>query len=202
MADYVYDDQRRMWVDAITGAPLTAETVIEEMRIHQEAARAMLTTLTEQLYAGQISIEQWEIAVASLLKDMHLAQAAHGAGGKDNLDPATVKQVSDTLNKEFTFLQDFALAIVAGLSLAMALSRIMLYANATQQSFWWAFAHSQGKGAKINWTLGIAEHCPDCVRLAANSPYTPLTLPTVPGAGHTECKSNCKCGLEFADAVH
>lgn len=198
LGSYVYDNQKRQWINIRTGAPLTAEAVIAELRIHQEAARQMLTALTEQLYAGQITLEQWQIAVASVLKDMHLAQAAFGAGGKANLDAAALGRVNDTLEKQYTFLRDFALAILAGLSLALALNRVLMYGSATQQSFWQAMANSRGRGVSITWTLGIAEHCPDCVALANNSPYTPETLPTYPGAGDTECLTNCKCGLEFS----
>lgn len=196
-ANYVYDNKTHQYISLQSGRPLTVDDVIDEMRLHQEAARDLLTALTQQLYAGQLTIEQWQIAVASLLKDMHLAQAVFGAGGKANVTPATMAHVTETLKEQSTFLRDFALAILAGLSLAMALNRVLMYGSATQQSFWWAFANSRGKRAQINWTLGIAEHCPDCVALAANSPYTPETLPTYPGAGATECLTNCKCRLEF-----
>lgn len=193
--NYVYDNISRQWINLSTGQPLTADAVIAEMHIHQEASQDLLIALTERLYTGLITIEQWQIAVASLLKDMHLAQAAHGAGGKDNLDSAAAGRVNDTLSKEYTFLRDFALAIIAGLSLALALSRVKMYAIGTQQSFWQAVVSSKSESTQIIWTLGIAEHCDDCIRLAANSPYTPATLPTYPGAGATECLSHCKCNL-------
>lgn len=195
-AGYVYDNQRRQWVNAQTGEPLNHDRVIDELRILQEASRQILTTLTEQLYSGQITLEQWQIAVASLLKDMHLAQAAFGAGGKDNLDPAALAQVNETLKREYTFLREFAIAVAAGLSLALAINRILMYAIGSQQSFWWSLVHSLPPNARIRWRLGNAEHCDDCIRLANGSPYTAKTLPTVPGAGATECLSHCKCTLE------
>lgn len=50
----------------------------------------------------------------------------------------------------------------------------------------------------IYWRLGPNEdHCPDCPVLAKGGPYIPKTLPTVPGAGMTECLVNCKCELEI-----
>jgi len=39
------------------------------------------------------------------------------------------------------------------------------------------------------------EHCPDCMYLQAQSPFTPRTLPTTPGAGLCQCRGNCKCTL-------
>lgn len=47
------------------------------------------------------------------------------------------------------------------------------------------------------WLLGAAEqHCGDCPRLAQESPYRAEELPTVPGAGLTECRSACRCSLK------
>jgi len=196
MAEYVYDNRRRKWLDLDTGLPLSTDAVVAEMRLHQEASRDLLRALTEQLYSGQISLEQWQVAVASLLKEMHLAQAVFGAGGKFNLDDAARRQVQDTLETQFRFLRDFVVAIVAGMSLAAAVSRVLMYASATQQSFWQALAGGQKKNVKIYWTLHPAEHCNGCLALAAGSPYTADTLPTYPGAGDTECLTNCVCTLE------
>jgi len=49
----------------------------------------------------------------------------------------------------------------------------------------------------ITWhDTGDSGECNDCVRLAAGSPYTVDTLPTIPGAGETQCYENCRCYLE------
>ncbi len=50
--------------------------------------------------------------------------------------------------------------------------------------------------AKIYWvpTRG-AKHCPDCLVLAVNSPYTKETLPSYPGDGTTKCGKHCQCKL-------
>lgn len=57
----------------------------------------------------------------------------------------------------------------------------------------------------VYWKLSPAEHCIDCLTLAANSPYAKPgdgtidldPLPTVPRRGDTQCISNCKCYLEY-----
>lgn len=60
--------------------------------------------------------------------------------------------------------------------------------------------HTQGvlKGlpnAWCEWKLGRAEHCDDCLALAAGSPYRVGQLPTWPGQGDTQCLNNCRCGV-------
>jgi hypothetical protein len=56
----------------------------------------------------------------------------------------------------------------------------------------------QPEGTRFRWVLGKAEHCPDCIVLASQSPFTKQSLPTVPKAGATQCRSNCKCKLVVA----
>ena len=46
------------------------------------------------------------------------------------------------------------------------------------------------------WVVdAMAEHCQDCVYLQSQSPFTPRTLPTTPGASLCQCRGNCKCSL-------
>lgn len=54
----------------------------------------------------------------------------------------------------------------------------------------------------IHWRINPeAESCEDCIRIAANGPYTRETLPTVPRRGDTRCLSNCQCSLDIEYAV-
>jgi len=48
----------------------------------------------------------------------------------------------------------------------------------------------------VHWVLDPrASHCHDCPRLASEGPYTPATLPAIPGDGSTECLTNCRCRI-------
>lgn len=54
----------------------------------------------------------------------------------------------------------------------------------------------------IYWRLGSPEqHCPDCPRLAAGSPYTADSLPVYPKSNQTACMFHCGCFLEREDGV-
>lgn len=58
---------------------------------------------------------------------------------------------------------------------------------------------------KTRWTLGVAEHCSSCVKLAGKvkrNSYWNRTgiLPRVPGATYLECRGfNCQCSLVPTD---
>jgi hypothetical protein len=191
----VYNTALRQYVNAASGVPLVQATVTNEMRLHVAGTFDTLDVLTRRLYNGQLTLAQWQIAVASELKDAHLAQSMYAVGGKTNMGAVEFGRVGGTLADEYRFLANFADDIAVGrVSQAQALARIKQYGKATQQSYWREFA--QASEGQILWVLHPAEHCVDCIALAGDSPFTRNTLPTFPGAGATQCRGNCNCTLE------
>lgn len=78
--------------------------------------------------------------------------------------------------------------------------RLGLYSGAITASMWRGWLATLPSDAKIEWKLGIAEHCGGCLSLAAGSPYDlpglgSNPLPTVPREGATPCLGNCYCYL-------
>ncbi|MFZ5986381.1 MAG: hypothetical protein ACOYWZ_04535 [Bacillota bacterium] len=121
-------------------------------------------------------------------------------GGK-GLEKVHLNQINKEIEEEKKYLKGFADDIsrgkVAGGSIEV---RAGMYGDAI------GGLYEQGKMSNfeddpqvsIYWRLGIAEHCDDCIELAAGSPYgVDNPLPTHPGAGDTVCLSNCKCYLEI-----
>lgn len=51
------------------------------------------------------------------------------------------------------------------------------------------------KGALVYWKIAGGDACPDCIELAAKSPYRPGGLAQFPGDGQTQCRGNCRCVL-------
>lgn len=184
----------RRWVGVQTLRPVAVNLVTQEMRQQQRVPAADFQALTRQWYGGQVTTAQWQLAIASQLKDAHLAQAMFAVGGKHNLNAENLARLRATLQKEYRFLDQFARDVVSGkVSEAQARARIAQYAQATQQSYWREYALNTPADEVIWWDLGVAEHCPDCLDLAAGSPYEPSELPTHPGAGDTQCRGKCQC---------
>lgn len=193
---YRYNNTYGRW-ETPNGQFLSNDAVIAEMRVHQEASINRLKLYTERLYANQMSLQQWQLAVASELKDSHLAQAMFAVGGKQNMTQANYGRVGGTLADEYRYLANFAQDIANGKqSEAQALARITQYGQSTQQSYHREYVDATPDNVLIYWRLNPADHCNDCVSLASGSPYKPSELPTVPGAGATQCRGNCKCELE------
>jgi len=54
----------------------------------------------------------------------------------------------------------------------------------------------------MDWVLEpLAKHCDDCPSLAEMGPYTPETIPCVPGDGFTACGDSCQCELALEDGT-
>jgi len=108
-------------------------------------------------------------------------------------DIAFLKSFRRTENQ---YLRKFVQAIAAGKLVLDRYERLKMYIDTIKTVFDHARVESAPPWVKIYWvpTRG-AKHCPDCLILAVDSPYTKKTLPTTPRAGDTKCLSNCKCHL-------
>lgn len=77
--------------------------------------------------------------------------------------------------------------------------RVSAYAEATGAAVQIAGALGGPPAELIWWHLGeVVNHCAECPIIAANSPYTQDSIPTVPRAGATPCRASCKCYLTTA----
>lgn len=197
VAVFVYSLASNRWVNAATGRFVSTVEVTNELRRHVAATFNTLDGLTNQLYNGGLTMEQWQVAVASELKDAHLAQSMFSRGGKHNMSAVEYGRVGGTLADEYRYLSAFADDIAAGkVSQAQALARIKQYGKAAQQSYWREYDLATPDDEVIWWVLHPAEHCDGCLTLAFGSPYESGELHTHPGAGDTECKGNCNCTEE------
>jgi hypothetical protein len=172
--------------------------VNRQVQATKEVPTSELRRATSQLYGGRITLEQWQTVVAYELKDAHLAQAMLAVGGKNNLSPATLSRLRDTLRKEYGFLNQFAIDIKSGsVSEAQALARVNQYAKASQQSYYREYAMLR-TGRFVNWDVNPGENCSGCLDMQSQNPHDAATMTKFPGSGDTPCRGNCNCTLSEA----
>lgn len=178
-AQVVWNSTINQWVDPSTGEPIPPERITEEVFSHADAAEDNLEEFTVALYAGLITIEDWETAVALELQDGFMAESAFAVGGIANVDNAVLAATSLLLADQLGFLDGFAKAIFAGgVSQAQAISRIRQYGNAVGQAYWG------------QWQNGIV-----------NPAFSGLhRLTRIPQDGSTDCRGRCRCHLENTGA--
>lgn len=142
-------------------------TTFEERRTYAEALREVfaqqMRVLGEQLTAGEITLQEWQIEMRSELRRMNALMLITGAGGdKDNVDPNDWLRLGPELKKQYEFLENFAKDISSGKTVGYGIQdRAALYARSTYASFW--------------------------------REAVPVDLPAVPGDGSTQCLTNCLC---------
>lgn len=134
------------------------------------ASERRMAALTQQLIDGQISLQDWQLAMREELRRSALEQYITGKGGDPTHIQATdYLALGPELRSQYQYLSKFAQAIDAtaqqGKPLGFAVQRAKLYAKSTQAIFW--------KSA------------------------IPVRLPQYPRDGQTACRGNCKCRLRL-----
>ena len=174
-----------------------------------KAAKAMsegLRALTERRLAGKIDSDAWYDGAYDEIHDGHLAAWLAGrqmAGVDGPVDDDDRRQARRLADFQSEYLDNFRDKLDDGGyegdgDAAKAGQRCDLYALSIRGSASEAWASSQNEDDEIDWVLGDAEHCDDCIALAAQSPYTGNTLYAYPGQGDTECGMHCHCHLATA----
>ncbi len=103
------------------------------------------------------------------------------------------------LEEQSNFLSGFADDYVGGVTTEPRrmpfMNRAQLYALSMIGYYNLGALAGGNPNDQIYWRLGACDHCTDCPALHVSGPYTPQTLPTVPGLGHTKCGHWCCCFL-------
>jgi hypothetical protein len=134
------------------------------------------------LYDGSISLEDWQVAIATEIKERHINAAMIARGGRQKMTSIEWGRIGGNLADEFRHLQRFAEGITRGeVPLGSAISRANQYGNAVEQAYWKEWGRVQDR--------------PGWAALPA--------LNQVPRDGRTKCHGNCGCQLEtHADGIH
>lgn len=173
------------------------------------ANTAELQQLGDRLAAGTLKLRDFQEEAGAIVRRIHVQNAILGRGGIDKMKPADWLLVARTLKQQFYAgkdaetgrrfgLKHLAAEIKAGeVSAAQLRQRLALYAESGKVTYWEMAKRSaadggQGYGLR---RLGDAQHCPSCVRYAAEPPR-PIAELVTPGT-RCECRSRCKCSIEF-----
>jgi hypothetical protein len=160
----------------------------------EEQERAL--DLYAALSGGAIDAARWLADMTTNLRRFHLQSTAIGRGGFDAITQTDLDRLSGFLETEFGYLRGFADEI-ANLSEAQVKARLQQYHNHAQATFWEATRETMGElgSTEERRVLNPAEHCGDCEGYAGQG-WQPIgTLP--PPGQASECRSNCRCSLEF-----
>lgn len=167
-------------------------------------------TLVERLFAGEMNHQQWTLEARQEIKKTFIAQYVVGHGGRESMTQADWGRLGSMLKGQYGYLRGFEQDLIAGkLSEGQAKTRLQMYFNASRQAYEQGRAYARGvlrlpaypgDGTTVclsncqctweieetvnewlaNWTLGAAEHCPDCLDRADKwAPYRQAKVPVL-----------------------
>jgi hypothetical protein len=152
--------------------------------------------LSGDLFAGRITLDEWERSMAQEIKSLSLQTYKLGRGEMTARDYGIV---GNQLRRQYQYLRNFSLEIAQGRhSEAMIRSRadnyfqksVAFYEKGKREAF-------SSSGAK--WErrlLGSQEPCAQCPGYAALGWQPINTLPNVTEA--CDCRAKCKCRFEYS----
>lgn len=183
-ASYLLPDGRRV--------PRDVQLRALDQRIFEGVRRQR--DLIAPLVQGEISVAEWQEAMAVELRRAHVQAMAVGRGGWDQVTAADWARVAERLAREYGYLAGFAADVEAGqLSEAQIRARAEQYEGAIWGTYWLGLGVAMGLAGftEERRVLGQAEHCDDCVAWASFG-WQPIGTLPLPGE-QSVCRSKCRC---------
>jgi hypothetical protein len=214
--EFFYDRaaKRYRYRDSKKFAPKKA--ILNLTKDYIKSEQSNLESLASKYFNGQISLLEFQTQSASHLKHLHISSLILGKDGVENVTGNDFLAVGRILKEQYYDgkgkdgkpfgLKHLTQELASGnVSQAQLKNRLALYGKSAQQSYWLGkteTAKNDQKTFAIRKLGATDRHCQSCLSYSALPPQ-PLNLVILPGQ-KCECRSNCKCHLEFmtlAEAV-
>jgi hypothetical protein len=170
-----------------------------------EQRTGWLNGLSEELVNGDISIQRWVLRFRDRLKDAYINEYMLARGGRSAMTQRDWGRLGRMLRDQYGYLDRFAQDVAAGrLSKDQIQARSEMYFKSARQAYERGHEEAlgmptlpayPGDGSTVclsncqchwdvrqtedewlaTWTLGAAEHCPDCIERANR--WAPLRFP-------------------------
>jgi hypothetical protein len=196
---YTYDPRSRRYRDLVTGQYVSASQVRGAVDYVVNAVSDKLRATTQLLIDGALSVADWEIQVAAMLKSLHIAMGLAAYGGISGANQKAMDDISARIEKQYEFLSNLAGQIASGKQAldGTLLARIALYGQAgrgTYENIIRDQAMNDPNLTEEQRVLGANDSCPTCLDQAALG-WQPLG--TLNAIGDSECLANCRCSFQY-----
>jgi hypothetical protein len=162
---------------------------------------ADLEALAGRWRAGTLNDSEFRLAMATALRNGHVAAAAVAAGGKASLTPTDLGSIGNRLKSEYKYLDRFVRGVDDPSGYGNAAARAAMYGSAiagTYEDGRRRVMRDEGATREKRVIGATVDSCPECLAYAAMG-WQPTG--TLPGVGEAcSCLSRCRCHLIFAGA--
>jgi hypothetical protein len=166
-------------------------------------ARANIGVLSDRLQAGQISAEEFRTGMQAAIKAGNGAEMVLARGGMDEIRPADWVRLADRNAAQFEYLEGHLERITSGAyGPSLQSSAFNVHSQAYGDSMRIAYVaerkelHREQGYTRVKRLLsGGADHCDECVELAAQGF---VDVEDSVDLGDCQCGQNCQCSEIFA----
>ena len=163
--DWEFNDTTKRYRNTVSSTSVTNNRLIElrdNLMVKQTPA---IRRLVNQLRDGELSVQEYTLAMRRLIKKAYLSQFMLAKGGVNAMTTRDVASVARQIVRQYGFFQNFANQIKNGeLSVGQIRSRSEMYLHSSTQAF------ERGQASSFG-----------------------IDLPEYPGDGNQVCLSRCKC---------
>lgn len=198
-SQYRWNESAARYLDA-RGRFVSQSAVRAELDASLKTATSRARAIAEQLRTGQITLEEWELAMRALSKEVHLYSAATARGGWAQLSADDTGRVGRIVRDEYRWLRGFRQDIEDGYVLDGRFSlRSELYAQAGRETF-----HKVERQVELEQgntlersLLGPADHCEGVGSCVEQRDRGWVLIGTLIAIGRRLCGRRCKCAMEY-----
>jgi hypothetical protein len=195
---YAYEPRTRRYRDNGTGRFVSPVEIRKAVDILIDTETQNIRSLTTSLTQGKISLAEWQVQTAALLKSMHVAVGLAANGGLQNTSTADLGYLASQVKGQYQYLRTFVQQIKQGKQPldGTLVARAGLYGQAARGTYSTMVQRlARNGGATLSRSvLGLADHCEGCLSEAKRG-WVPIgeNIPI----GQRTCLANCHCELLF-----
>lgn len=188
--------------DTATGRYVSARAVRAELdRFVDSAGRGAARGLMEQLRTGDISLAEWQTAMARAVKNINYAAVAAASGGVENMTAVERGRAGAIIRDQYKYLRNFAADIESGAQPldGRAMRRAEMYMQAGREAYYdqkragHAAAHP-GDILMVRSHRHPGDSCTDCIEL--DGKWFRQGDPAYKPVGRRVCRVSCRCDEE------
>ena len=166
MAKWEWDKKLKRYRETDTGRIIGQRRMVKLRDVYNESVADEVAELADKLGTGDLTVQQWTIAMRDRIKKTFSDQYVLARGGRNSMTQRDWGRVGRMVKDQYHFLQGFARDVADGkMSVKQVAARAKMYMDSSTQAF------ERGK----------------------ESSYGIPTLPEYPADGSQDCLSNCKC---------
>lgn len=187
----------RRYIDTRSGRFVAAGKVRGALDVAIRKSNREITALATQLRKGEITAQQWSLAMRQQIKAQQLASAAAARGGFAQMSPADYGRVGGQVARQYRYLNKFTKQITKGLPLdGKFMARAKLYGEAARGTYEKTARDVADESGAIEEKniLHPADHCAECMGLSAQG-WQPIG--SMPAPGQRQCGNNCHCTMAY-----